>query len=113
MEIDSGARVQNPAPSATAAKVAAGPGPNVAAKLPTIEIKAPPEVKKFEGPDLDQAVADLQRYVDGLDRELYLLGGMKALIARLLRCEMPIRTNWYDKSPLKRWSKLRVSSSRI
>jgi len=70
MEIDSGARVQNPAPSATAAKVAAGPGPNVAAKLPTVEIKAPPEVKKFEGPDLDQAVADLQRYVDGLDRSL-------------------------------------------
>jgi len=112
MEIDSGARVQNPAPSATAAKVAAGPGPNVAAKLPTIEIKAPPEVKKFEGPDLDQAVADLQRYVDGLDR-VYLLGGMKALIARLLPCETRTLTSWCDKYPLKRWSKLRVSSSRI
>ena len=65
MEIDSGARVQNPALSTTAAKVAAGPGPNAAAKVPTIEIKAPPEVKEFEGPDIDQAVADLQQVFVG------------------------------------------------
>lgn len=70
MEIDSGVRLPTPPSSASAARSAAGSGTNVAEQLPSVEIKAPPEVKKFEGSDLDQAVADLQRYVDGLDRSL-------------------------------------------
>lgn len=74
MEIDSGARLATPTPTPTpsgsAARAAASSGPSVAAQLPSVEIKAPPEVTKFEGSDLDQAVADLQRYVDGLDRSL-------------------------------------------
>lgn len=70
MEINSGLKVLSQVENSAAAKVAPQQGANIAEKLPAVEIKAPPEVKKFEGADLDQAVADLQKFVEGLGRNL-------------------------------------------
>jgi flagellar protein FlaG len=58
--------------SSGAAKAAASPGrrSDVAADSRSVEIKAPPKVIEFEPADLDKAIADLQKYVEGLGRNL-------------------------------------------
>jgi len=73
MEITKGVQllngVANPA-TAKAAAEAADPGVSARLKLPEIEAKAPPKVPEFRVKDIDKAVADLQAYVDGLQRNL-------------------------------------------
>lgn len=39
-------------------------------ELPTVALKAAPAVPEFEKLDLDQAIAELQEFVDGLGRSL-------------------------------------------
>ena len=39
-------------------------------ELPVVAVKAPPKVPEIEAPDLQQAMEDLQAYVDGLGRSL-------------------------------------------
>ena len=43
---------------------------NVAAESKSLEMKAPPAVKEFEPADVDKAIADLQKFVEGLGRSL-------------------------------------------
>jgi len=72
MEIDSGARALPQSVGQGAAKVAGTQDTMVIdrPKLPKIEAKAAPEKPEFKASDIDKAVADLQAYVDGLDRDL-------------------------------------------
>jgi len=72
MEINSNATMQGSEIAAQPAKVAASGASSVsiAAKLPAIEIKAPPKAPEYEPLDLDKAVQELQAFVDGLDRNL-------------------------------------------
>ena len=70
MEINSAVEAPGSRGSGTAAKVAAPEGANKPVSLPVIEIKAPPKVAEYEPKDIKQAVADLQSYVQGLDRDL-------------------------------------------
>jgi len=72
MEINSSASAQGVNVAAQPAKVAAPEASksSVASKLPTIEIKAPPEAPEYKPLDIAKAVAELQAFVDGLDRSL-------------------------------------------
>ena len=70
MEVNSAVRPQGPEVAAQAAKVAVPEGGKTAVSLPAIEIKAPPKVPEYEPKDIKQAVADLQNFVKGLDRDL-------------------------------------------
>ena len=72
MEINSNATTQGMEIAAQPAKVAAsGTGSvSITAKLPAIEIKAPPKAPEYEPLDLDKAVQELQAFVDSLDRSL-------------------------------------------
>jgi flagellar protein FlaG len=70
VEINSAVRPQGQEVAAQAAKVAAPAAAKVSAVLPPIEIQAPPKVKEYEPKDIRQAVADLQSFVQGLDRDL-------------------------------------------
>ena len=70
MEVNSAVRPQGQEVAAQAAKVAAPEGANKPVSLPVVEIKAPPKVAEYEPKDIKQAVADLQSYVQGLDRDL-------------------------------------------
>ena len=72
MEIDSGARALPQSVGQGAAKVAGAQETTVIDRpnLPKIEAKAAPEKPEFKASDIDKAVADLQAYVDGLDRDL-------------------------------------------
>ena len=70
MEVNSAVKPQGQEVAAQAAKVAAPTAAKVSAVLPPIEIQAPPKVKEYEPKDIRQAVADLQSFVQGLDREL-------------------------------------------
>ena len=70
MEVNSGVKPQGQEVAAQAAKVAAPAAAKVSAVLPPIEIQAPPKVKEYEPKDIRQAVADLQSFVQGLDRDL-------------------------------------------
>ena len=44
--------------------------PQSGKELPSVADKAPPKVPEIEAPDLQQAMEDLQAYVDGLGRSL-------------------------------------------
>ena len=72
MEINSNATMQGAQIAAQPAKVAASEtgSVSIAAKLPTIEIKAPPKAPEYKPQDLDKAVQELQAFVDSLDRSL-------------------------------------------
>ena len=70
MEVNSAVRPQGQEVAAQTAKVAAPEGTTKAVSLPPIEIQAPPKVKDFEPKDIQQAVADLRNFVQGLDRDL-------------------------------------------
>jgi flagellar protein FlaG len=70
VEVNSAVRPQGQEVAAQAAKVAAPEGGKKSASLPVIEIKAPPKVAEYEPKDIKQAVADLQSFVQGLDRDL-------------------------------------------
>lgn len=70
MEVNSAVRSQGQEIAAQSAKVAASAGAKGSASLPAIEIKAPPKVPDYEPKDIEQAVADLQNFVRGLDRDL-------------------------------------------
>ena len=73
MEINNSANIQPQAGSAPAAKVAASGSEMATAerpKLPVVEAKAPPKVPEFKASDIEKAVAELQAFVDGLDRSL-------------------------------------------
>ena len=69
MEVNSAVKPQGQELAVQTAKVAA-PAAKAPAVLPPIEIQAPPKVKAFEPKDIQQAVADLQNFVQGLDRDL-------------------------------------------
>ena len=70
MEVNSAVRPQGQEVAAQAAKAAAPEGGKKSVSLPVIEIKAPPKVVEYEPKDIKQAVADLQSFVKGLDRDL-------------------------------------------
>ena len=70
MEVNSAVRPQGQEVAAQAAKVAAPDGAKKSVALPVIEIQAPPKVKEYEPKDIQQAVADLQSFVQRLDRDL-------------------------------------------
>ena len=72
MEIDNGARALPQTLGQGAAKVAGARETTGIdrPKLPEIEAKAAPDRPEFKASDIDKAVADLQAYVDGLDRDL-------------------------------------------
>ena len=72
MEIEGGTNTLNQNNLASAAKIAGSDKVRAPdrIKLPEIEAKAAPEKPEFKASDLDKAVADLQAYVDGLDRDL-------------------------------------------
>lgn len=72
MEVDIGSRSPALQVAKGAAEIAGGSGKMASGniQLPKIEAKAAPEKPEFKGPDVDKALADLQAYVDGLDREL-------------------------------------------
>ena len=72
MEINSSTSVQGTNLAGQPAKAAAPAERNVsvAAKLPAIEIIAPPKAPEYKPQDLDKAVQELQAFVEGLDRSL-------------------------------------------
>ena len=70
MDVNGAVRPQGQEIAVQAAKVAATEGAKEPVKLPVIESKAPPKVKEYEPKDIARAVADLQNFVKGLDRDL-------------------------------------------
>ena len=72
MDIDNIAKALPPTVAGGAAKPADAKTVTVPERiqLPKIEAKAAPEKPEFKASDIDKAVADLQAYVDGLDRDL-------------------------------------------
>ena len=70
MEVNSAVRPQGQEVAAQAANVAAPDDAKKSVALPVIEIQAPPKVKEYEPKDIQQAVADLQSFVQRLDRDL-------------------------------------------
>jgi len=72
MEIENGSNAVNQIAMQGAAKVAGGKELKGVERvqLPKIEAKAAPEKPEFKASDLDKAVADLQAFVDRLDRDL-------------------------------------------
>lgn len=61
-----GAKMQPANIAAPASKTGAADRPN----LPLADTKAAPKVPEFKASDIDKAVADLQAYIDDLDRDL-------------------------------------------
>ena len=70
MEINSAVSPQAQGGTGQAAKVTGPEGGKKPVSLPVIETKAPPKLAEFEPKDVKQAVADLQSFVQGLDRDL-------------------------------------------
>jgi len=72
MEIDAGVKILAPASSLAGSKAATSAASQAGKSivLPPIEAKAAPELVEFKRSDIDRAVADLQKFIDGLAREL-------------------------------------------